>query len=90
MPATAEAGARRAGGGLLAGLGRFLTLVRRDPFATAGILIYTVFLFVAVFADQLATHDPNQILYRANGRVASNQPPFGAFILGTKIGRAHV
>jgi len=88
MPATAEAGARRSGGGLLAGLRRFAMLVRRDPFATAGILIYSVFLFVAIFADQLATHDPNQILYRANGRVASNQPPFGAFILGTtNLGR---
>jgi peptide/nickel transport system permease protein len=89
MPATAETSApRREGLGWVAGLGRFVALVRRDPFATAGILIYTVFLFVAIFADLLATHDPTQIIYRANGRVASNQPPFGTFILGTtNLGR---
>ncbi|MBM3547226.1 MAG: ABC transporter permease [Alphaproteobacteria bacterium] len=72
----------------LVGLGRAFDLVRRDPFATAGILIYAVFLFVAIFADQLATHDPHQILYRANRRVASNLPPFGDHILGTtNLGR---
>ena len=89
MPATASPAPVRGGRkAKLAAIGRAFDLVRRDPFATAGILIYLVFLFVAVFADQLATHDPNQILYRPNGRVASNNPPFGAHILGTtNLGR---
>jgi peptide/nickel transport system permease protein len=88
MPAIAEPAAMRGGRAVFAWLARALELTRRDPFATTGILIYAVFLFVAVFADQLATHDPNQILYRPNGRVASNQPPFAAHILGTtNLGR---
>ncbi len=34
------------------------------------------------------THDPQEILFRANGRVASNQPAGGAYILGTtNLGR---
>ena len=89
MPAIAERravrGARRS---VSEGLSHAFDLVRRDPFATAGILIYAVFFFVAIFADQLATHDPNQILYRANRRVAANLPPFGDHILGTtSLGR---
>ena len=89
MPVTAEPSAVRGGGrGRFAAVGRAFALVRRDPFATAGVLIYTVFLTIAIFADQLATHDPNQILYRPNGRVASNLPPFAQHILGTtNLGR---
>lgn len=89
MPVTADTAAPRGGRkARLAAFGRAFDLVRRDPFATAGILIYVVFLFVAIFADQLATHDPTRILYRPNGRVASNIPPFTTHILGTtNLGR---
>jgi peptide/nickel transport system permease protein len=68
----------------LAGLGRIL----RDPFSVAALLIYLLLVLVAIFADQLMTHDPTQILFRTNGRVASNQPTGGAFLLGTtNLGR---
>ncbi len=89
MPATARTAPVRGGRkAKLAALGRAFGLIRRDPFATAGILIYAVFLFIAVFADQLATHDPSAILYRPNGRVASNIPPFTTHVLGTtNLGR---
>src|SRR3712207_6585282 len=60
----------------------------RDPYTVVGLCIYLVFVLVAVFADQLATHDPTEILFRANGRVASNRPPGEGFILGTtNLGR---
>ena len=53
-----------------------------------GLAIYVVFLLVALFADLLATHDPTEILFRANGRVASNRPPGEGFLLGTtNLGR---
>jgi peptide/nickel transport system permease protein len=74
----------RSGSGLFAGAGRIL----RDPFSVAALLIYLALVAVAIFADQLMTHDPTQILFRANGRVASNQPAGGAFLLGTtNLGR---
>ena len=55
----------------------------RDPFTVAGATIYVVVIFVAIFADMIATHDPTQILFRANGRVAANRPAFEEFLLGT-------
>ncbi len=59
-----------------------------DPFTVAGFAIYAALILVAIFADQLMTHDPQEILFRANGRVASNQPAGGAYILGTtNLGR---
>ena len=41
----------------------------RDPYAAAGILIYTVFVLVALFADLIATHDPLEILFDADGKL---------------------
>ena len=60
----------------------------RDPYTVAGLSIYVVFILVALFADALATHDPTEILFRANGRVAANRPLGEGFILGTtNLGR---
>jgi peptide/nickel transport system permease protein len=59
-----------------------------DPYTVAGLSIYVVFIVVALFADALATHDPTEILFRANGRVAANRPLGEGFILGTtNLGR---
>jgi hypothetical protein len=81
--AAPDMAARRAGAapGLAGKLARLL----RDPFTVAGLTIYAVLIIVAVFADQLMTHDPGEILFRANGRVASNQPPSAAYLLGTTL-----
>lgn len=69
-------------------LARIAELAIRDRFALAGIVIYVVFIVVAILADRLATHDPLEILFRANGRVAANQPPGAVFLLGTtNLGR---
>ncbi len=67
---------------------RLLTMPLRDPFAFAGIVIYLLFLLVAVFADQLATTDPTEILFLASGKVAANMPPGTEYPLGTtNLGR---
>ena len=80
-----EAALRAGGGGRAWAAAR---TILRDPFALAALMIYLALALVAMFADQLMTHDPTQILFRANGRVASNQPPGGAFLLGTtNLGR---
>src|SRR4051812_18637509 len=79
-PSAASGAARR--------LTRLLAIPGRDPYALAGIAIYVVFLFVAIFVQQLAPHDPLEILFRANGRVAANMRPGADFLLGTtNLGR---
>jgi peptide/nickel transport system permease protein len=60
----------------------------RDPFALVGFAIYVVFILVAIFAGQLANHDPTQIFYDANFNLAADLPPGGDYILGTtSLGR---
>ena len=69
-------------------LRRFVQLTTRDPFALAGVTIYLVFALTAVFANQIATHDPLEILFLANGKVAANRSPDATFWLGTtSLGR---
>ncbi len=59
-----------------------------DPFAVAGILIYVVFILVAIFADQLATHDPMEILFTDTYKLARSLPPGPDHLLGTtNVGR---
>jgi peptide/nickel transport system permease protein len=84
MAATAEALsviASRPGG-----LRRVLRLATSDGFALAGTLIYLVLILVAIFADQIATHDPTQILFGARGRIARNLPISFDHLLGTTHG----
>ena len=85
MPAIAEAKGRSSS----SAFGRAVRILRRDPFATVGILIYVVFFLVAIFADQLATHDPNRIVFQPNSRrLAASLPPQPNFLLGTtNLGR---
>jgi len=68
---------------VLRALGRLAAAPGRDPFAIAGLTIYLVFVLVALFAPALATHDPLEILFQANGRLARNMPPGPDFLLGT-------
>ena len=51
-------------------LRRFARITGKDPFALAGIAIYVVFALTAVFAGMLANHDPLEILFLPNGKVA--------------------
>ncbi len=77
---------------LSGGLGRFarsLKFPARDPFAIAGVVIYVVFILAAIFAPDIATHDPNEILYSASYDLAADlRPGQDGFILGTtSLGR---
>lgn len=60
----------------------------RDPFAAVGLGIYALFAIVAIFADQIATHDPLEILFRDDGTlVASARPGLGHWFGTTNLGR---
>ncbi len=69
-------------------LTRIAAMALRDRFALAGIAIYLFFIVIALLADRIATHDPLEILFRSNGRVAANMQPGASFLLGTtNLGR---
>lgn len=81
VPARRRAPRARAPARLLRGLRR--TLPTRDPFALAGLTIYAFFLLVALFADALATHDPSEILFLEDYKLARDLPPGDEHWLGT-------
>ncbi|MGF1476115.1 MAG: ABC transporter permease [Geminicoccaceae bacterium] len=88
MP-SAVASETLSGPSLLGRLFERLHLPTGDPFAIAGLVIYAVFILVAIFADQLATHDPTEILFTESYDLASDRRPGeDGFILGTtSLGR---
>jgi len=60
---------------------------RRDALARVGLLIYTVFILVAIFAPLIAPYDPQQVV-EANGIWLANEQPSSRFLLGTtNLGR---
>src|SRR5439155_1648069 len=77
-----------AGWSLLPVLRRMATMPLRDPFAFTGLLIYILFVLVALSADQLAPLDPMEILFTKAGKLAANLGPSADFPLGTtNLGR---
>jgi len=60
-----------------------------DNFAVAGLIIYAVFAFTAIFAPVLAPYDPTEILYSAEYNLASDlMPGEEGHVLGTtSLGR---
>src|SRR5215813_5924321 len=78
----------QSGSSLLPVLRRMATMPLRDPFAFTGLLIYLLFVLVALFADQLAPVDPMEILFTKAGKVEANVAPGTDFWLGTtNLGR---
>jgi peptide/nickel transport system permease protein len=77
-PAVSVSGRRRVGT-TLAGT---IDILRRDRFARAGVVIYIVFVFLAIFGPALAPHDPWAIMEN-DGIWLTNQPPSAEFPLGT-------
>lgn len=75
--------------GLVGRLFARLHLPLGDPFAIAGLVIYAFFVLIAIFADQIATHDPTEILFTAEYDLAADlRPGEDGFILGTtSLGR---
>lgn len=64
------------------------SVLLKDPYALIGIIIYVIFILVALFADQLATHDPQEILFTQGGMLAADIRPSAEFPLGTtSLGR---
>lgn len=84
MAATTEAAPLRAAPARA--LRRTAEIAARDRFALVGTLIYLALLLVALFADQIATHDPGEILYTATRRLARNLPMSTDHLLGTTHG----
>jgi peptide/nickel transport system permease protein len=70
---------------LLRPVARAAEIAARDRFALAGLLIYALLILAAIFADQIATHAPREILYAGN-RIARNLPPSWDHLLGTTHG----
>lgn len=61
-----------------------LHLPLHDPLAIAGISIYAFFILVAIFAPQIATHDPTEILFNDDFQLAGDlRPGEGEFLMGT-------
>jgi peptide/nickel transport system permease protein len=69
--------------GTTPGTARASSWRRLDPFAVVGVIIYAVIGLVAIFADQLVTHDPLQILFTPEGGLADNLPISAEHYLGT-------
>ncbi|MHB1242459.1 MAG: ABC transporter permease [Gaiellaceae bacterium] len=60
---------------------------RRDALARAGLLIYGVFILVAIFAPLIAPYGPQQVI-QEDGFWLANEPPSSRFLLGTtNLGR---
>lgn len=73
-------------------IGRVFDAIRLpagDPFAVAGLVIYTIFIATALCAPLIAPHDPTEILYTAEFDLASDLlPGEQGYILGTtSLGR---
>jgi peptide/nickel transport system permease protein len=68
---------------------RSLRLPLNDRFAVFGLAVYAVFVLTALFADQIAPHDPTEILYTEDFDLAADlRPGQEGFILGTtSLGR---
>lgn len=82
-PAAATGTQARRGGGAGAALRRVFRLLTSDRFAFVGTIIYVIFVVVALLAPVLATHDPREILFTPEGRLARNLPPGTDHYLGT-------
>lgn len=59
-----------------------INFLRQDKFAMAGVIIYVLFLLLAIAAPLLAPHDPHEML-QIDGKLAFNHPPSSDFLLGT-------
>lgn len=68
------------------GVARVWRLATSDRFALVGTLIYLSLILIAIFADQLVTHDPTQIIFVGRGRIARNLPISWEHLLGTTHG----
>ncbi len=57
-------------------------VLKKDPYALVGVLIYLFFILIAIFADLIAPNDPLRMLFNSSG-LARNIDPGREFLLGT-------
>ena len=57
-------------------------VLKKDPYALVGVLIYLFFILIAIFADLIAPNDPLRMLFNSSG-LARNIEPGREFLLGT-------
>jgi peptide/nickel transport system permease protein len=63
-------------------------VARRDRYALTGLVIYAVFVVIALAAPLLAPYNPQVLIYLPDGEIASNLSPAPAHWLGTtNLGR---
>jgi peptide/nickel transport system permease protein len=67
---------------VLAAIQEVLRFLRSEPFAVVGGAIYTMIVFVAIFADRIAPYDPHALL-RVNRKLARYLPMSADHWLGT-------
>lgn len=80
---TRPAAAPRRAGVLRRTLGA-VRLPLHDPLAVFGLAIYGAFILLAVFAPQIATHDPGEILFTSDYQLAADlRPGQDGYIMGT-------
>lgn len=63
-------------------LGPTLSMLRRDGFARAGIIIYAVVILIAIFAPLIAPYDPTEVI-SVDGVWQANLGPNSQYWLGT-------
>jgi len=66
-----------------------LRLPLHDPLAIAGLVIYASFILIAIFAPQIATHNPTEILFTEDFQMAADRRPGedGFWMGTTTLGR---
>src|SRR5713101_8352614 len=63
-------------------------VARGDRYASIGLLVYAVFVVIALAAPLVAPYNPHALIYQPDGEVAANLPPTAAHWLGTtNLGR---
>jgi peptide/nickel transport system permease protein len=60
----------------------FISFFKEDGFAMAGLIIYSLFILIAIFAPLLAPYDPHEMV-RIDGEVQINKSPNSNNWLGT-------
>lgn len=69
-------------------MGEILRRLRRDRVGFAGLVVFAVFVIVAVFAPWIAPYDPMAMHFHPDGRLVRMEPPSAKHWLGTtRMGR---
>jgi len=65
------------------GIGEHYRIIHANPLSRIGFWVITTFVAVAVFAPWLAPHEPWEMLFASDGKLASLRPPSWEFPMGT-------